>query len=290
MLLSMLKLESSCCARFGGLAIAGALLLACGDDDVGPGAGSGGRSGSGGSAGAAGAAGSAGASGAAGSAGVSGSGGAGGSGGSGGSGGVPDGGAEPPPCRDCVELRVPVDDSDQTALFTFEGGPFDMSDATITFRMRPLTRGDQLVASPFARDTDGQGFASTDTPLRESTFPEETWVSIGFGLSGISPPGLVRPGDAGPLDGDAGVDAGVLVPDPTAFDKSRVTRFGLKVGSSPDYAGRAATVVVLVDTVSFQGIAGNPLAEKSFDANVEGMRIDLEASTPGAELIHHPAD
>jgi hypothetical protein len=185
---------------------------------------------------------------------------------------------------------VPVDDSDQTALFTFEGGPFDMSAARITFRMRPLTHGDQLIANPFAADADGQGLADTDTPLRESTFPEETWVSIAFRLDAIGGPGLVPPGDAGPFDGDAGIDAGALVPDPAAFDKSRVTRFGLRVGTSPNYAGRPQTVVVLVDTVSFQGIAGNPLAEKGFDASVEGLTLDLEASTPGAELIHHPAD
>jgi hypothetical protein len=184
---------------------------------------------------------------------------------------------------------VPVDDSDQTALFTFEGGPFDMSAASMSFRMRPLSLGDQLVANIFARDADGEGFASRDVPLRESTFPEETWVTIEFALSGIITP-LVPLDDAGPLDGDAGVDAGVLVPDPTEFDKSRVTRFGLQVGSSPNYAGRPTTVVVLVDTVSFEGIAGNPLTEKGFDANVEGLSIDVEASTPGAELIHHPAD
>jgi hypothetical protein len=286
MLHSMHHLESTSFGSLTCLAIAGALLVACGDDD--PAAtGNGGR---GGSSGAAGAAGAAGASGASGSAGASGASGASGSAGNGGSTGMPDGGGEPPPCRDCVELRVPIDDSDQTALFTFEGGPFDMSDAEIHFRMRPLLRGSQLIASPFARDQDLQGFGSRDTPLREDFFPEETWVTVQFGVGGFGTPILVPAADAGPNAGDAGFDAGVFVPDPTAFDKSRVTRFGLQIGTTPDYAGPAATLVVLVDTVSFQRVAGNPLAEKTFDENAEGLTIDLAASTPGAEIIHHPAD
>jgi hypothetical protein len=288
MLHGMQHLESTSFGNLTRLAIAGSLLIACGDDgpsDVG----NGGRAGSAGTAGASGASGSAGASGASGSAGASGASGASGSGGNGGSTGMPDGGAEPP-CRDCVELRVPIDDSDQTALFTFEGGPFDMSAAEIHFRMRPLTRGDQLIASPFLRDQDLQGFANLDVALSDERFPEDTWVTVQLEVSSFAPPDLVPAADAGPSSGDAGFDAGVLVPDPTNFDRSRVRRFGLQIGTTPNYAGRAATLVVLVDTVSFQGVVGNPLAEKTFDENAEGLTIDLAASTPGAELIHHPAD
>lgn len=105
---------------------------------------------------------------------------------------------------------MPVDDSDQTALFTFAGGPFDMSAATISFRMRPLTYGEQLLATTFTRDADGQGRGDFSHPLRESTFPEDAWV--------------------------------------------------------------------------------NPLAAKGFDTGLDGLTLDLEASTPGAEIIHHPAD
>jgi hypothetical protein len=192
----------------------------------------------------------------------------------------------PPPCSDCVELRVPLDDSDQTAFFHFEGGPFDMSAAEIQFRMRPLTHGTQLIASPFARDADLSGLASRDTLLLEESFPEATWVTVQFDVGGFLPADLVPLSDAGP---DAG-DAGPLVPDPSDFDKSRVTRFGLQIGSTPNFAGRATTVVVLLDTVSFQDVAGNPLAEKTFDDSVEGLTLDLASSVPGAELIHHPAD
>jgi hypothetical protein len=279
MLQGMQQLKSTSFGSLTRLAIAGSLLVACGDDDPSD-VGNGGRAGSGGAAGASGASGSAGASGASGAS---------GSGGNGGSTGTPDGGAEPP-CRDCVELRVPIDDSDQTALFTFEGGPFDMSAAEIHFRMRPLTRGDQLIANPFVRDQDLQGFASRDVALSDASFPEDTWVTIQFDLGGFAPPDLIPAADAGPSSGDAGFDAGVLVPDPTQFDRSRVRRFGLQIGTTPNFAGRAATVVVLVDTVSFQRVVGNPLAEKTFDDNAEGLTIDLAASTPGAELIHHPAD
>jgi hypothetical protein len=172
----------------------------------------------------------------------------------------------------------------------FEGGPFDMSAAEIRFRMRPLTLGNQLIASPFARDQDLQGFANIDTPLTDNRFPDDTWVTVQFNIAAFAPADLIPAADAGPDAGDAGFDAGGLVPDPTNFDRSRVRRFGLQIGTTPDYAGPAATLVVLVDTVSFDDVAGNPLAEKTFDANTEGLTIDLAASVEGAEIIHHPAD
>src|SRR5688572_33345647 len=108
MLQSMHHLKSTSFGNLTCLAIASALLVACSDDDT-PDTGNGGR---GGSSGASGAAGASGASGSGGASGASGASGAAGSAGNAGSTGMPDGGSEPP-CRDCVELRVPIDDSDQ---------------------------------------------------------------------------------------------------------------------------------------------------------------------------------
>jgi hypothetical protein len=177
-----------------------------------------------------------------------------------------------------------VDDSDQTAVFQFEGGPFDMSYGEFRFRMRPLELGTQFIVSPFARDADLSGFVSNDTLLLDSTFPEDTWVEVVFSLVGVNPPAGILPADAGSTNPDAGT------PDPAGFDKSRVARFGLQIGSTHYYAGPPTTVTVLIDTVSFDGIVGDPLAEKTFDANTEGLTIDLAASIPGAAIIHHPAD
>jgi hypothetical protein len=89
-----------------------------------------------------------------------------------------------------------------------------------------------------------------------------------------------------PNAGDAGFDAGVLVPDPADFDKSRVTRFGLMVGKSPDYAGPPATLVVLVDTVSFEDVAGAPPAEKTFD---ESRGADPRSHCEHAGRGDHPS-
>ena len=44
---------------------------------------------------------------------------------------------------------------------------------------------------------------------------------------------------------------------------------------------------VLVDTVSFQGVEGNPLPEKTFDENAEGMAIDASSAQAGSELLHY---
>ncbi|HTV17080.1 MAG TPA: hypothetical protein VMG12_00375 [Polyangiaceae bacterium] len=262
--------------------MASALLAACSEDDD-PTPANGGSGGS--SAGASGAAGAAGAAGSAGAAGAAGSAGAAGAAGNGptppdGSG--PDGGSAPP-CRDCVELRVPVDDSDQTATFQFQVGPYDMRDASIYFRMRTLTVGAQLLASPFARDADLEGFAIAELALREDLYPEDTWVTIS-----LSPGSFYYPPPAAAAD--AGADGGPSEPDSSYFDASNVTRFGLKVGSSANYAGPAKTVVVLVDTVSFERIPGNPLGEKNFDEDVEGFSVDVAESVTGAEIIHHPAN
>jgi hypothetical protein len=180
---------------------------------------------------------------------------------------------------------VPVNDSDQTTLFQFSGGPFDMSNAEVHFRMRTLTPGEQLIASPFAVDADGQGFAVTDTQLRVTSFPEDTWVDVQIDFSAFQLPDLIGGRDAGAAD--SGVEAVPGVPDPADFDASRVTRFGLQVGSTPAFAGQARTVIVLVDTVSFQRVEGNPLPEKTFNQNAEGMAMEASSAQAGSELLHY---
>lgn len=281
----------------GAFSLAGALIGACGDD-ADPSFGTGGSGGRAGSAGAAGnngggAAGAAGAGGGSsgtggGSSGTGGGssgtgGGSSGTGGTGGSGSDPDAGdgGGGPPCEGCVELRVPVTGSGtaQSTLFQFnlDAAGEDFSAATITFRVRALQLNNEMFVQAFAQDANfsfdsvfrslnaGGGFANTDD-----------FVNLVYDLAAAPAVDVLFP-DAGGLDGGS--------PDPGDFDKSTVRQFGLIVGAGAGYLGVATTVTVLVDSVTFDGIARTDV---TFTADAEGFVVNTNADVEGSEVIHHP--
>lgn len=285
-----------------GLLSAAVAFVACGDDDpvIPGGGGSGGSGGSSGGSAGSGTGGNAGSAtagnggdgmggssggGSGGSAGVGGSAGDGGDGGDGGSDGGPDAGGDggdEAPCSGCVELRVPIDGINQTQFFNFQlpAGGVDATDGVITYRMRALTVGNQLAASPFAQDNDFGGFEQRFVNLDTGngfTSPD-VWVNIEHDLSAVPPVDVTPIPDAGP-------DAGGT-PVPGDFDKSLLRQFGLNVGSAGAYADGATIVRVLVDSVTFSNI---DLPDVDFTDGAEGFVINPDGSTrEGSEIIYHP--
>jgi hypothetical protein len=205
----------------------------------------------------------------------------------GGTGNVPDAGPEAP-CTGCVELRVPVTGgANQTTLFQFfiASGPVDFSNATITFRMRALTIGDQLVGVVFAQDGDFGGFGQQFGFLNAAAgfVDTETWVNRTFDLSALAPPATL------PVDADAGADAGPAVVDPAAFNQGQVRQYGVQIGAFAGQVG-AETVTVLVDSVTFTGLDANAFPTVTFDTGVDGLAINGSGPVAGSEIIHHPAE
>lgn len=281
----------------GAFSLAGALIGACSDDDVPIGSGgSAGRAGSGGSAGTTGNAGNAGVGGMPGNGGTGGgnagtggsSAGTGGSsagtGGTGGSGVDPDAGdgGGGPPCTGCLELTVPVTGSgtNQATLFQFnlDAAGEDFSTAVITFRVRALQLDNNFFVQAFAQDANfsfdsvfrsmnaGGGFANTDD-----------FVDLVYDLAAAPSVDVLFP-DAGGLDGGS--------PDPGDFDKSTVRQFGVIVGAGTGYVGAATTVTVLLDSVTFDGIAR---PDVTFTASAEGFAVNTFSNpAPGSEATHHP--
>jgi hypothetical protein len=209
-------------------------------------------------------------------------------GGSGGSGSDPDagdGGGEPP-CTSCVELRVPVTAVNQTTLFQFAlGAPLDMSTAIITYRMRALTIDNQLGGSPFAQDADYGGFQQRFINLDTGngfTSPD-IWVNITHDMNSVpaAPIIFVDIPDGGDASDGGG---GTPTADPAAFDKSRVIQFGVNVGSVSLFTGFPATVTVLLDSVTFEGI---DRPDVTFDDSAEGFAAN--GGQAGSQVLHHPA-
>lgn len=286
----------------GLLSAAAALTVACGDDDPGPGTGGSGGSSNGGTGGSStggtggsstagsggssmGGTGGSGMGGSGGDAGSSGDGGSAGDGGDGGSVGDPDAGdgGDQAPCNGCVELRVPVvvSGNNQTTLFQFTaGGPFDLSNAVITFRVRALTIDNQFSVSPFAQDNSGFNLNSSFTAINAGNgfTDEDTFVELTYDLTEVPLPDLIGGSDAGADGGNPGT------PDPADFDKSSVAQFGLIVGAA---AGStvAGTVAVVVDSVTFEGV---DLTDVTFTASAEGFAVNTFADVDGSEVIHHP--
>jgi hypothetical protein len=192
-----------------------------------------------------------------------------------------------PPCTGCVELRVPVTAINQTTLFQFAPAtPADFSTGTVTFKVRGLTLNDQLGASPFAQNSfppNNFPFVGQFEPLSAANgfVDEDTWVDLAFDIGAQPPPDIIPP------NADAGADAGPGTPDLADFDKSRVSNFGLSVGSAGAFTG-ALTVTVLVDSVTFTGVDTNALPNVTFDATAEGFVVNTFADVEGSVVIHHP--
>jgi hypothetical protein len=300
--------------------LAGALGTGCGDDESsnanggssgrGGSAGSGGGGGRGGTAGTAGTGGTAGTAGTGGTAGTAGTGGSAGSAGSAGTAGNagsagsgddnPDAGGDAggPPCTSCVELRVPVNGDGTTTLDDFQSvgfqfaGSFDLSNATVTFRVRALTIDDQLTASPYVVDRQKVGEAEANGFDFVNSFEilnagngftdEDTWVNLTFDVGSLpDPPQLSVT--------DAGVDAGTTQ-DLDAFDNSDVLSIGIQVGSAGSFAG-AETVTILIDSVTFTGVDSVARPNVSFDTSLEGFGFGFASpDTIDPEIILHAAE
>jgi hypothetical protein len=188
-----------------------------------------------------------------------------------------------PPCTGCVELRVPVTGGlDQSTRFQFALTPTrDLSVATVTFTVRALTLGDQLVASPFAMDGDSEGFAQRFTTLNAANgfVNQDTWVDLVFDVAALPPADILPPAP------DAGTDESTV--ERADFDKSRVQRLGLNVGAVSTLT-RAQTVSVVVTQVVFANVQGFSIPNVTFDRSAQGFTVNSVENQPAAELIHHP--
>lgn len=283
--------------------LTGALIQACGDDDA-----PGGNGGTGGSAGNAGSGGNAGVAGAAGnggdgggssgtggssagtggsSAGTGGTGGS-GTGGTGGSGDDPDAGdgGGGPPCTGCVEVSVPLDANNENTSFQINISPAaDFTNGTITFRVRALTIGAQLVVQPFSTDDSGFDFDGQFTQLNAGNgfVDTESFIDLVYDLSDNDPADVLFP-DAGGLDGGS--------PDPEDHDKSRIIAIGFQLGSAGNFTTDfpdPITLTMLVDSITFTGVAGDVVANRTFTDSAEGFAINTDTSfIPDSEVIHHP--
>lgn len=215
-----------------------------------------------------------------------------GGGSNGGSGSDPDagdGGGEPP-CTSCVELRVPVTiaNEGQTTLFQFtlpDGAPLDMSSAIVTYRMRALTLDNQLSGSPFAQDDTGYNFEQRFTNLDsgQGFTSTDVWVDIAHNFANLPAAPIIFtdiPDGGDASDGGGGTP----VADPAVFDKARVIQFGVNVGSAGGFTAVPETVIVLLDSVTFDGI---DRPDVTFDESAEGFAAN--GGQPGSQIIHHPA-
>lgn len=216
--------------------------------------------------------------------GTSGAGGDGGSAGDDGDGPDAGDGGGGPPCNGCVELRVPVTGPNQDTLFQFFlAAPLDMSSAVITYRVRALTLGNQLAATPFAQDADFGGFASAgfiNLDVGNGFTSTDVFVDIVHDLSAVPPADIIGASDAG-------ADGGGGAPDPADFDKSQVRQFGLIVSTGGAFTG-TETITVLLDSVTFEGVDALVRPDVLFTADAEGFGINGFQPQPDSEVIHHP--
>jgi hypothetical protein len=264
-----------------------AALVACGDDDPGPGAG-----------GSAGTSNNAGAGGRAGAGGIAGSG-TGGTpiAGGGGMGGAPvlTGTAT---CTGCVELVVPVNGgnsaenmADQVGYqiaFTPPPG-VDMSNAVITWRLQAVENNDNFFLNLYAQ-MGAPGYAGQYEPytaLTAAAMPAGTFRDIVLDLSTIAPLGGAPAGDAGPAvdAGDAGGGGAPRAPQNAAFNKAQIESIGIQLGTSAAFTG-TGVVRVAVDSITIAGVPGQ--ADRTFTAGAEGLAINMYQVPPGtlAPIVH----
>lgn len=292
--------------------VAGACVVACGDDDDGntPALGGSGGGGAGGEGG--GGAGGTPSGGDASTAGTGGTTSTGGTGGAGGSGGAPPDVAPLATCSGCVELIAPVvgprsaDNVADEASFIFAlGGPVDFSDGVITWRIAAVQPDPNNVVVLFAQNGQALNFAGVyaETALAPATFPANEFRDISLDLAAIAP----VPGDGGvpdasvpppppppPAELDAGADAGDAAAPPVVappnvtdgFDKSQITQIGIFVGVNEAFIGNT-TVRVAVDQVSITGVPGQ--ADRTFTEDTEGLVINQYNVPPNTPApIFHP--
>ncbi len=288
--------------------VAGASVLACGDDDPAdpPGIGAGAGGGGAGNAGTGG-------TGAAGTGGTSGSGGAAGSGGAGGGGGIPADVAPLATCTGCVELIAPVvgpksdaNTADEASYIFALGAPVDFSDGVITWRIAAVQPSTNYSVVLFAQNGQALNFAGvySETVLQPAAFPANQFRDVSLDLSAIAP----APGDAGvpdasapapdPGEGDGDLDAGIAdagdaggpasapLNVTAGFDKSQIVQIGIFVGVTEAFTGNA-TVRVAVDQVTFTGVPGQ--ADRTFTGSAEGLVINAYNIPPGTPApVFHP--
>ncbi len=262
--------------------VAGAGMIACGDDssdDPTPTVGGSGGTGGGGAGGTP----------SGGNAGTANGGSAGTTaGGTGGTGGV----AQPPAanCTGCVQLSVgltvppPTGATNNQAGYIFEAAgaavPFDLTDvATITWRVQALTTNAAYYVQPYLQNAPPEDpnyafgyYASPQVALAPAAFSPGTWVDVTLDVAAIGAGAGADAGDAGVVPdpvpvADAG-DGGVALL--TAFDKSVVRRVGLYVGAPP--AAGAGLISVEVDSVTVVGSSN--FTSKTFDAGLETLGLD----------------
>jgi hypothetical protein len=276
--------------------VAGALFVACSDDEgsatgngggggsagAGGSAGTAGNAGSGASAGTAGNAGAGGSSGTAGTAGVGGTAGAGGSAGtagaagSAGSGNDPDAGdggvdngdsgvgdaSAAPPCTGCLELRVPFTAPNQAAFFQLVFTTRDLHDTVATFRLRSqiLDETGQLFLHGFGTDSAFDEGAGTSSLINAATFGDtQTFVDVPFDLATATP--ITNP-----------------------FDNTSVLAVGIQVNSGGAFVG-PTTAVLLLDSITFTGTA--TLTNLDFTTDAQGFTVNVNAGLQTTQVIHH---
>jgi hypothetical protein len=259
----------------GFLSLVGALaLVGCGDDE-----GDGGTGGSGGGTG-----GSAG-----GGMGGSAGGGMGGSagGGMGGSAGGGMGGSagQTADCTGgCVEIEVPVTGPSQSAGFLFAlTPPADLSNATVTWQIRPAEINQNYFINLFAQDAEFDGDYNPYLNLNATNFPSTTaYTAVSRNYTMV--PAVAAP-DGGAPAADAG-DAGAAPP--PGFDKSNVVQFGIQVGAAAELpAGSTGTVRIYVDSVTITGATGVP--NKEFTTGIDGLTLNNYMVPAGTTApTHHP--
>jgi hypothetical protein len=261
----------------------GVVAIGCGDDDDRDLLGTAGRGGAGGSANVGGMGGMGG--------GAAGRGGAGGSGG-----GVT---VFPASCSGCVDLAVPLTptSASRQAQFLFRpAAVVDMSNTTITWKVKVVTPtteipADAMYIAPFAQNGQALNYAgdyAQQIPLNAANgfTSAETWVDVLHDVAGagVTPPAGGDAGDAGDGVVDAGDGDSGAAPAAGGFDKTQVFQYGLYVGATAAFTG-TGTVRVAVDSVTYTDPA---FTDVTFTANAEGFQLDPYMVPPGSTLTHRP--
>jgi len=192
-----------------------------------------------------------------------------------------------------VSPRSPAAVQQAMFNFVFTAPGVDMSNGTITFRVRSTTVGADLFVTAFAQNgmpdypgvyrpqtllTEANGFSETD---------EDAWVDIVLDLANTAALGqALTPPPAGATD--AGADAGDVGTAPPAalldnggMDKSAVIQLGLQVGALATLAA-PDTITLLIDSVTFGGVSDAQAADRDFNDNTaQGFGLTNYMIPPG---------
>jgi len=178
------------------------------------------------------------------------------------SGSAGSGGTGAPPCTGCLELRVPLARSNDTAYFQLAFGQpgLDLHATVATFRVR----------APFF-DAAGLAYLRVFANDSEYTFGQGTLRSIDSGTFGNTQTFIDVPLDVGAISSGG-------------FDATHVVAIGIQIGAASPFQGALAPRLLL-DSISYTGASG--LQDLKFTTDAQGFAVNPDTGLQTAEVIHY---